>query len=283
MACLPGTPCFENTVNAYIPQQCDNGWVINNFPIPTSYSQYDGPNLPNSGANTKDNLNVVLQKLDNKLSASEIAEAFIAAVANDPNIAVAFCTLVNQCVNYSTTTTTTTVTPTTTSTTSSSTSTTTSTSTSTTSTSTSTTSTSSTTTTTTTATPTTTTTTTSAIAYPVSFRPRSASSTSQQFKIWYSTDFGGTWTLWTTSTLPLAVYSSWDAYGGLSFNGGQTIYFGLTDLSDNDIQFGTGVSNLDNDFTSLCGRSNPYIINNISSNTTTYLNVNVNTGALVTC
>jgi len=125
MACLPGTPCFENTVNAYIPQQCDNGWVINNFPIPTSYSQYDGPNLPNSGANTKDNLNVVLQKLDNKLSASEIAEAFIAAVANDPNIAVAFCTLVNQCVNYSTTTTTTTVTPTTTSTTSSSTSTTT--------------------------------------------------------------------------------------------------------------------------------------------------------------
>jgi len=139
MACVPGTPCFENTVNAYVPQQCDNGWVINNFPIPTSYSQYDGPNLPNSGVNTndcltvaieklddaigtsggtgtsgtsgvntKDNLNVVLQKLDNKLSASEIAEAFIAAVVNDPTIAVAFCTLVNQCINIPTTTTTTT-------------------------------------------------------------------------------------------------------------------------------------------------------------------------------
>ncbi|MFY7884539.1 MAG: hypothetical protein ACOVOV_06820 [Dolichospermum sp.] len=280
MACVPGTPCFENTVNAYYPKPCDNGWVIDNYPIPTSYSQYDGPNLPNSGVNNKDNLNVVLQKLDNKLSASEIADALFAAIVNDPTVAVAFCTLVNQCVNYSTTTTTTTATTTTTTTTSSSTSTTTSTSTSTTtSTSTST----STTTTTTTATPTTTTTTTSAIAYPVDFRPRSASSTSQQFKIWFSTDFGGTWTLWTTSPLPIAVYPSWDAYGGLSFNGGQTIYFGLTDLSDNDIQFGTGVGNLDNDFTSLCGRSNPYIINNISSSIITYLNVNVNAGALVTC
>lgn len=176
MACVPGTPCFENTVNAYYPKPCDNGWVIDNYPIPTSYSQYDGPNLPNSGANNKDNLNIVLQKLDNKLSASAIADAFLAAIVNDPTVAVAFCTLVNQCVNYSTTTTTTTITPTTTTTTtptpttttttsSSSTSTTTSTSTSTTtSTSTSTTSTStstSTTTTTTTVPPTTTTTSTS--------------------------------------------------------------------------------------------------------------------------
>ena len=178
MACVPGTPCFENTVNAYYPKPCDNGWVIDNYPIPTSYSQYDGPNLPNSGANNKDNLNIVLQKLDNKLSASAIADALFAAVVNDPTVAVAFCTLVNQCVNYSTTTTTTTITPTTTTTTtptpttttttsSSSTSTTTSTSTSTTtSTSTSTTSTStstSTTTTTTTVPPTTTTTTTAVV------------------------------------------------------------------------------------------------------------------------
>ena len=120
MACVPGTPCFENTVNAYYPKPCDNGWVVDTYPIPTSYSQYDGPNLPNSGANNKDNLNVVLQKLDNKLSASEIADALFAAIVNDPTVAVAFCTLVNQCVNYSTTTTTTTVTPTTSTTTSSS-------------------------------------------------------------------------------------------------------------------------------------------------------------------
>ena len=109
MACVPGTPCFENTVNAYYPKPCDNGWVVDTYPIPTSYSQYDGPNLPNSGANNKDNLNVVLQKLDNKLSASEIADAFFAAIVNDPTVAVAFFTLVNQCINYSTTTTTTTI------------------------------------------------------------------------------------------------------------------------------------------------------------------------------
>ncbi len=283
MACVPGSPCFENTSNAYYPQQCNNGWFAG-YPIPTSSIQYNGPNLPNSGVDTGDGMNVAMQKLDNALDPIELVQTLITVINQNPSLQVMFCTLVNSCI-YSTTTTTTTVTPTTTTTTSSSTSTTTSTSTSTTtstSTSTSTTSTS-TTTTTTTATPTTTTTTTSAIAYPVDFRPRSASSTSQQFKIWFSTDFGGTWTLWTTSTLPIAVYPSWDAYGGLSFNGGQTIYFGLTDLSDNDIQFGTGVGNLDNDFTSLCGRSNPYIINNISSSIITYLNVNVNAGALVTC
>lgn len=109
MACVPGTPCFENTVNAYYPKPCDNGWVVDTYPIPTSYSQYDGPNLPNSGANNKDNLNVVLQKLDNKLSASEIADALFAAIINDPSVAVAFCTLVNQCVSAPTTTTTTTI------------------------------------------------------------------------------------------------------------------------------------------------------------------------------
>jgi hypothetical protein len=81
----------------------------------------------------------------------------------------------------------------------------------------------------------------------------------------------------------LAVYPSWDAYSGPSFNGGQTIYFGLTDLSNNDIQFGTGTSNLDNDFTSLCGRSNPFIINNISSNTIIYVNVNASGGSLINC
>jgi hypothetical protein len=70
-----------------------------------------------------------------------------------------------------------------------------------------------------------------AISYGVNFRVRSASSTSQQFKIWFSTNFVVTWTLWTTSTLPLSVYPAWDAYGGLSFFGGQTIYFALTDLS----------------------------------------------------
>jgi len=146
MACVPGTPCFENTSNAYYPQNCNNGWFAG-YPIPTSSIQYNGPNLPNSGVDTGDGMNVAMQKLDNALDPIELVQTLITVINQNPSLKVMFCTLVSSCI-YSTTTTTTTVTPTTTSTTSSSTSTTTSTSTSTSTTSTS--STSSTTTTTTT-------------------------------------------------------------------------------------------------------------------------------------
>jgi hypothetical protein len=172
MACVPGTPCFENTSNAYYPQQCNNG-AFAGYPIPTSAVQYNGPDLPNSGIDTGDILTLALQKLDNALDPVELVQTLITVINQNPSLQVMFCTLVNSC--YTTTTSTTTVTPTTTTTTtptpttttttstSSSTSTTTSTSTSTsTSTTTTTTTVPPTTTTTTTATPTTTTTTTAA-------------------------------------------------------------------------------------------------------------------------
>lgn len=130
MACVPGTPCFENTSNAYYPQQCNNGWFAG-YPIPTSSVQYNGPNLPNSGVDTGDGMNVAMQKLDNALEPIELVQTLITVINQNPSLKVMFCTLVNSCI-YSTTTTTTTVTPTTTTTSSSSTSTTTSTSTSTT-------------------------------------------------------------------------------------------------------------------------------------------------------
>lgn len=151
MACVPGTPCFENTVNAYYPQQCNNG-AFAGYPIPTSSVQYNGPDLPNSGIDTGDTLTLALQKLDNTCNPVELAQNIIAAINQNPSLQVMFCALVNSCsITPTTTTTTTTITPTTTTTTSSSTSTTTSTSTSTT------------TTTTTTITPTTTTTTTTQV------------------------------------------------------------------------------------------------------------------------
>jgi hypothetical protein len=159
MACVPGTPCFENTSNAYYPQQCNNGWFAG-YPIPTSSIQYNGPNLPNSGVDTGDGMNVAMQKLDNALEPIELVQTLITVINQNPSLQVMFCTLVNSCI-YTTTTSTTTATPTTTTTTSSSTSTTTSTSTSTSTTSTSTST--STTTTTTTVPPTTTTTTTAVV------------------------------------------------------------------------------------------------------------------------
>lgn len=278
MACVPGTPCFENTVNAYYPKPCDNGWIVDKYPIPTSYSQYDGPNLPNSGSNTKDNLNVVLQKLDNKLSASEIADAFFAAVVNDPSVAVAFCTLVNQCINYSTTTTTTTITPTTTTTTSSSTSTTTSTSTST-STTTSTSTSTSTTTTTTTAPPTTTTTTTITPYHNITVYLSQKETTGLLVKIMYSTDGGLNWNFWTAGNPNL--YPGYNSYGGITFAEGTNILIGLTNTIDGNISYGVG--NISGDFTSLCGLATPYSISNISSNQLIYLNLDATGGNYVTC
>lgn len=150
MACVPGTPCFENTVNAYYPQQCNNGGFAG-YPIPTTAVVYNGPNLSNTGVDTGDNLTIALQKIDNALEPIELVQTLITVINQNPSLKVMFCTLVNSCA----------ITPTTTTSSSSSTSTTTSTSTSTSTSTTSTTSTStSTTSTTTTATPTTTTTTT---------------------------------------------------------------------------------------------------------------------------
>jgi hypothetical protein len=150
MACVPGTPCFENTVNAYYPQQCNNG-AFAGYPIPTSAVQYNGPDLPNSGIDTGDILTLALQKLDNAIEPVELVQTLITVINQNPSLKVMFCTLVNSCaITPTTTTTSTTVIPITTTTT-----------TITPTTTTSTTSSSSTTTTTTTAVPITTTTTTS--------------------------------------------------------------------------------------------------------------------------
>lgn len=105
MACVPGTPCFENTSNAYYPQQCNNGWFAG-YPIPTSSIQYNGPNLPNSGVDTGDGMNVAMQKLDNALDPIELVQTLITVINQNPSLQVMFCTLVNSCI-YTTTTTTT--------------------------------------------------------------------------------------------------------------------------------------------------------------------------------
>ena len=116
MACVPGTPCFENTSNAYYPQQCNNGWFAG-YPIPTSSIQYNGPNLPNSGVDTGDGMNIAMQKLDNALEPIELVQTLITVINQNPSLKVMFCTLVNSCIYSPITTTTTTVTPTTTTTT----------------------------------------------------------------------------------------------------------------------------------------------------------------------
>ena len=63
MACYPGTPCNPVPVSATYPKKCNNGWFAG-YPIQTNLICYNGPNLPNTGVNTGNDLNLVLEKID---------------------------------------------------------------------------------------------------------------------------------------------------------------------------------------------------------------------------
>jgi hypothetical protein len=124
MACVPGTPCYPTQVNAVYPKKCNNGWFAG-YPINTNLICYNGPNLPNTGVDTGDNLNLVLEKIDQELDPVSLVQTILQTILTNPSLNVSFCTLVNACVANNTTTTTTSSSSTTTTTTSSSTTTTT--------------------------------------------------------------------------------------------------------------------------------------------------------------
>jgi surface protein len=131
----------------------------------------------------------------------------------------------------------------------------------------------------TTTTSTTTSTTTAAVNRIVTVGLRQQSSTAGSNINIYSSTNGTSWTLfWSGAT---AADLNYNNYGQLSFPNGSTFYLALTNASETDISFGVGQQS--SDFTSCCGKSSPCIINNISSNTTIYLNAAVSTGNLVTC
>jgi len=191
---------------------------------------------------------------------------------------------INDCATgttTSTTTTSTTATPTTSTTT---TSTTAAPTTSTTTTSTTAAPTTSTTTTSTTAAPTTSTTTTTTTGAPFYnvdwYFSELADTAGQQIQLWYSENFGASWTLWFTSTL-INDYPSYYGVIGLAIASGNTVYLAATDISGNNIEYGVG--NTSGDFTSKCGKSVPLIVPSISATTSVYFNLNVSAGNFVLC
>jgi hypothetical protein len=107
MACYPGTPCNPVPVGATYPKKCNNGWFAG-YPIQTNLICYNGPNLPNTGVNTGNNLNQVLEKIDLYLTPETLVQILLQTIQSNPSLNVSFCTLVNACVAASTTTTTTT-------------------------------------------------------------------------------------------------------------------------------------------------------------------------------
>ena len=142
----------------------------------------------------------------------------------------------------------------------------------------------STTTTTTTAAPTTSTTTTTTTAIfnvDVNVASEAVLSPSANVKVKYSINGGATWSDYGAPLDPSTGFPNYNSLSGLSLPSGTNVLIGITDSSDANIQYGSG--QFSSDFTSLCGLSSPFVINNLSANANIYLNVAVSGGALVPC
>lgn len=77
---------------------------------------YTGPNLPNSGINKGDCFDVVLQKLDNELNVTTLAQEILYVISTNTALLEALCALIGACPTTTTTTSTTTSTTSTTTT-----------------------------------------------------------------------------------------------------------------------------------------------------------------------
>lgn len=91
-------PCYNNDVITYYtyPKGCSTT-VPSPFTLPLSSVNvyYAGPDLPNSEIETGETITVALQKIDEKLTPSEIVAAVIAAIGSDNDLRVALCTALN--------------------------------------------------------------------------------------------------------------------------------------------------------------------------------------------
>ncbi len=163
MSCLPGMPCYDAYRIAF-PFSC--GDPCQSLCFTSDKIIYNGPNLACTGIQSQDNLEVALQKIDDRMCSDEFISHIIVAIEDNPVLKAYFCQLVSSCPIPTTTTTSSTSSTTTTTTTAIPTTTTTTTPEPTTTTTSSTTS-SSTTTTTTSIAPTTTTTTTTVSGYTI--------------------------------------------------------------------------------------------------------------------
>ena len=118
------------------------------------------------------------------------------------------------------------------------------------------------------------------IYYPNLYFKNQVDNVATTFKLKYSIDNGVTWN--TLINNGVGSFPNYNLYvNGVQVIDGQTVYFGVTDMSDNDISFGIGQNS--SDFDSLCGLSNPLILSNVSSNTMSYFNLAIDSGVYVNC
>lgn len=103
MSCLPGMPCYGQLTKVVYPKGCDPCLYVT---TDASKVIYNGSNLPCTGVQTGDCLEVALQKIDNKICSSDLVAQILQTIANDPILGSYFCNLVNACPTTTTTSTT---------------------------------------------------------------------------------------------------------------------------------------------------------------------------------
>ena len=103
MACLPGMPCYGQLTKVVYPKGCDPCLYVT---TDANRVVYNGSNLPCTGIQTGDCLEVALQKIDNKICSSDLVAQILQTIANDPILGSYFCNLVNACPTTTSTTTT---------------------------------------------------------------------------------------------------------------------------------------------------------------------------------
>jgi hypothetical protein len=96
MSCLPYRIAFPFAFN----NPCDPTCLTSDRII------YNGPNLACTGIQSQDNLQVALQKIDNRMCSDEFISHIISTIENTPLLQAYFCQLVNTCPATTTTTTT---------------------------------------------------------------------------------------------------------------------------------------------------------------------------------
>ena len=94
MSCVPGMPCYENTVTVYTTYPPGCGPVTT---IGSDHIIYTGPNLPCSGVSNNDCLTTALQKIDTKICPAQLVNTILTVLETDSVARARFCAIVSDC------------------------------------------------------------------------------------------------------------------------------------------------------------------------------------------
>lgn len=95
MACLPGMPCYSAT--SLVFPFLDTGCGESTSCFTSNKIIYNGPNLPCTGIQTMDTVEVAFQKIDERMCSDQFVSHIINTIENNPVLKAYFCQLVSSC------------------------------------------------------------------------------------------------------------------------------------------------------------------------------------------